>query len=96
MEYRALFGNNWKNIENKRKLSCVVMDTSSSSQCSGSSEGGSNCELCSSKDFESFISESDISGGHEVVSLLDRLKSPRSADTAQLSKIKTNGPPHGK
>ena len=41
-------------------------------------------------------SKSDISSGREVVSLLDRLKSPSPADIARLRKTKTNEPPRGK
>ena len=60
-----------------------------SSQCSVSSGGasaGGNCEPCSSNDLELFDSESDVSGGCEVTSLLDRLKSPSPAGIARLRK----------
>ena len=60
------------------------MDASSSSQYSGSSAGASTG------------SESDISSSHEVVSLIDRLKSPSPANIARLRKTKTNKSPRGR
>ena len=65
-----------------------------SSQCSGSSGGasaGGDCKPCSSNDLESFDSESDISSGRKVTSLLDWLRSPSPADIARLRKIKRRG-----
>ena len=55
-------------------------------RCSGSSGGasaGGDCELtepCSSNDLSSFDSDSDISSGREVTSLLNLMKIPRAAD----------------
>ena len=56
------------------------MNARSSSQCSGSSAVGGDCQPYSSNDFESFGSEFEISSSREVVSLLNRLKSSSPVD----------------
>lgn len=77
------------------------MAASSSSTCPSSQgqESGSGtetpvCDPCSI----SSNCESDLGSGceEEVLSLLDKLKSPTPADIARLRKIKTNDPTRGK
>jgi len=71
------------------------MAASTSSSCSVSVDVSDNTGFDS--DLDSATEESKLN--HEkrtVVSLLDRLKSPMSANIARPRKMKTNDPPRGK